>query len=1614
MKIMKRDRTLFDRLAAWLALSVVICAAGVASAQIPQLQQLQLRGLGRNRPPVPPPVPANAADKPADDVVSNVFLTADRATLQSMNQAKELLEKGRYSEAVRNLGAILESQEDYFFQPSRDRAVHRSLKAEAQRMIGEMPKEGRDVYEASFGDRARAMLSAAVADGNVTEKDGIADVARRFFHTKAGYEATFLLGLNHLDHARPLAAALTLGRLKDVTYLDRQFEPILSLALAASWLQASAPDKAKEVLVEFKNQNPTRQLVIGGNKVPLFTNDAEALDWLVARIGPAPVLAPAETDRWIMFRGDPQRNAASVGSAPLLNLRWEVPTAADPAVEDALQVYYRMKTDNDQPVIPSSHPLVVDDLVLMRTYRNLLALDFATGKRLWDVPVEEAAENTNAAGDINLPLAVPQNSGGNPASVESALAVGRVSGDSLFGTMSSDGRLVYSIEDANTNTVSARAIVLGARQTGGGGYPAVFNYLTARDIRAEGKLRWAIGGPNDQFALPLPETFFLGPPLPLLGQLYVIGETKGEIRLFVLDPDPEKKRDRVLWSQQLAVVERSIQEDPLRRTTGISPSYADGVLVCPTSTGALVAVDLATRSLLWGYRYGREVRDNYQPFVNNPFNNNPYGDDSSRWIESSLTIAGGRVLVASVDSDDLHCLDLATGELQWKTPRGDDLYVACVHQGDVVVIGGKQAHAYRLADGKPAWEGRKVDLPDGALTSGRGFLSEDKYYLPLSTADVAEIDLAAGKIDRMSHSQKGNVPGNLVCYKGRVLSQNYRGLEVFYQLDAALAEVASRLAANPRDAEAFCLRGEILLDSGKRGDAIDCYRKAFEIAAEPRTKLLLRDSLLDGLRTEFAAYRPRSGEIESLLENSPEKAVYLRLMIAGLEKRGEVKDAFGKCQSLIDLDPERMPLEQLSKLQAVRRDRWVQARLAALRSAAKPDVVAEMDAAVAARLNTAESDGSIDAMKTFLAYFGDQPVASQARAALIEKLKKSDRALDAEMSLWQTQPPLTVGIGGPALAEVGEFFRNAQQTEAAAASYRWLASRFADAVCRDGKTGRQLVEAIPPDDPLHKAIERRDPWPTGNVEVGIEASRTAPDFNSYGRVPLEFRGNRGPFFDGLNLVYDQNQNRMKIVCSDPTGNELWQFPLNEDAQLQNQGFAFGRSGMQVQAWGHVLFVPLGNRLAAIDTLEADRAHPPKLLWAEDAGAAQSDVPVRQARVWMNGAFNMAIQRGTRVNQASDTTLVTNRYVAVQRSRTLRVLSPSDGQTFWQREGIPLGSTLFGDDELLFVLPADKVEALVFRAADGEPLGSRKVERREIVERRQDGTKYTWYAPLETECLATLGRNLLYWRQVGDRRTLDLVDVWQQKSLWPVRNFSTKAQCELVNRETLGIFEPNGKFALTSVSDGRTIFESQLQPENNLTDLILIPYEQSYLVLASSPSRIPVTSIQSNPVTGGGDKQIQRGRLYAIDQHGKLLWPEPVKIINQHLVVGQPQNFPALVFASQIYEAQPNRPGKIRMAVQCIDKRTGRTIFDKQDLPQPGYFKVSADPEKKTMQIAVQKNAITLTFTDKPWPTKEEIAKAEAEEKKNKPGKSLFKALKSAAEETFKMPEFENMEDPFGQ
>ena len=149
-----------------------------------------------------------------------------------------MIREARYGESVRYLGSLLEGSEDFFFRPDGSGTVYRSLKAEAGRLIADLPVDGRESYELQFGAKARRMLDAAVATGNLAD---LAEVSRRFFYTQAGSEASLLLARQHLDEGQPLAAALLFARLRKSPDLARRFEPTLSLYLATAWLARACP-----------------------------------------------------------------------------------------------------------------------------------------------------------------------------------------------------------------------------------------------------------------------------------------------------------------------------------------------------------------------------------------------------------------------------------------------------------------------------------------------------------------------------------------------------------------------------------------------------------------------------------------------------------------------------------------------------------------------------------------------------------------------------------------------------------------------------------------------------------------------------------------------------------------------------------------------------------------------------------------------------------------------------------------------------------------------------------------------------------------------------------------------------------------------------------------------------------------------------------------------------------------------------------------------------------------------------------------------------------------------------------------------------------------------------
>jgi len=1457
-----------------------------------------------------------------------VFVPPDRATLRLLGRARLLLQQQRYAEAVRCLGEILESPEDYFYRPDQGGPVHQSLKSEAQRVLGTMPRAAGELYELQYGARARQMLTEAVKKGDAS---ALTDVSRRFFHTKAGNEATLLLGMDHMDHGRWLAGALTLQRLRDTSALADQFEPTLSLAIATCWLRSGAADRAQEALVELKTRHSGTRITVAGKEVALFGRPVEAVDWLARYVGEQGAVAGRNADDWAMFRGNAARNAVGSASGPLLSLRWRVPTTDHPYIEAMIKQLQELDHQRDEWTVPGLHPLVIDNMVLMRTAQTLLAVDFNTGKRIWEVPVDDPFERL-----LNPPPSSPFQRG---PQLEQGLRY-RMWGDATYGTLSSDGKLVFAIEDLDLEigpAVIHGMFFRGRRDEDEDQGPKPYNRLAAYDIRT-GKLKWHVGGSPEEFGLPQAGSFFLGPPLPLMDQLFVIAEVKGEIRLLAL----EAKSGELAWSQQLADVDRGILNEPLRRLSGVSPSYADGVLVCPTSNKSVVALELASRSLLWGYTYAPETSTDPQMMffaMQGMVDPSPAG----RWTDSSVVIAGDRVLVTPNESNEVHCLSLLQGKLLWKQPRQDDLYLACVYRDKAILVGKQHVRALSLSDGSPAWPEQGVAFPTGSKPSGTGYLSGNVYFVPLTSAEVMAIDLAEGKVASLSRSRRGSVPGNLVCHRGMVISQRADALEVFYQLDALKNLIDQRLAGSPRDAAALSLRGEILWHQGRLDDAIAAFRQSLQLADDSGTRDLLRDAYFNGLETDFARHRAEIAQIEPLVETPCHRATFLRLLAAGMEKAGEFHAALENYGRLIELDRSNRSIDAMDKAYSIRRDRWIQSRLTALRETGPAAVRTEVDQLARAQWQAAQQKGTSEALSQYLDYFGNHPLADEAREQLVRHLRASGRLLQAELLLRRQERSSDRSRAAAAVAELAEMLHAAGRPRDAAACYARLEREFGDVPDAQGKTGKQRVAELAADHPARQWLEPMR-WPTAAIDV-TRGSTPAASPTGYIPFGLEYTGLRRPFFSDVSV--ELHPQPAQLVARDGLGQLLWQMNMTEI--VGQDRFALSRGLMRLSVEGHLMLLSIGDKLLAVDTLGGAGGKSPQILWRQDLEAGGNDASNRMAQMRVRMA-NLAggIRRlqfaGNGEVPIHAPEAISEEIICLRQNFRCVGVDPATGEIVWQRQDIPPEASVFGDHQYIFIAPLGESKAQVLRAADGELLGQREIP---------------------ADRLATVGRHVLVWRDDGSQGVLEMIDAWTGRPVWPARKFPAAAQVRLVDDEAVALFDPEGRFLLLNLADGAVSIDARLQPGSPLSEVFVLRSPEQQLVITQGPEDDRHDENRhTHPIPGAASQRITRAQVYAFDRHGKSLWKAPREVKDQFLPLEQPRSLPVLVFASMIQERKAERRVmETSTALLAIDKRSGQVVCDEKVVNGSNGLTLVGNPEKKTVQMRLQRETVTLTFSD---------------------------------------------------
>ncbi|NOY42421.1 MAG: PQQ-binding-like beta-propeller repeat protein [Planctomycetes bacterium] len=1463
--------------------------------------------------------------------LDGVILPFDRNLSRGMQHARKRIAEGEYTQAIRFLDEVLREEQDSFLEIG-ETGEHAGLKAMARRVIRDLPREGRQAYEITFAPVARRELQVAVATGDLEE---IQRIAGQYFYTPAGYEAAFLLAQFESDRGQHLAAALLYQQLLETPEAAARFEPQLSVLAAISSLAAGNQSQALSIIEDLRAK-PFREVSIAGEEYELSALGREPLGWLREIVGEPRISDVAHEDQWLTYRGNAARNGQVEGGLPHMRLHWRSRLLSHPKLEE---LYDEISTNLKQysgamPV--ATVPLAVGDYIITRSPHSLVAVDFRTGKLVWQAEPQRVPEFDRL---IEVADAGSGEANANPSRAFSR----RIWNDFLYSSISSDGQRVYVLRDLSSANFSEQNLLMmpiinGRRRQN---IRPATNRLCAFELATQGKLVWEIDGAASQG--PFKDVFFLGAPLAVGQSLYCLAETKdGEIFLAVLD----RETGELQWRQQLAELESAILGGATRRLQASVPSYDAGILVCPTGAGAVIGIDLARNALAWAYRY----QTNLDPIRAFRRQEALHGMQEGKWIDSAVIIADGRVLLTPPESDLLHCIDLETGELFWKKKREHRLFVAGVHSNRVVLVGKGGVSALRLDTGSWAWQTAKIPFSPGVVPTGRGFTSKGKYYLPLSSAEVIAIDLEIGAIVDRTKARDGQLLGNLICHRGAVISQDGQYLVRFDQVDVLRSKSEQRLEQTPDDFEALRTLGEIAYNEGQLPRAIDLLSKAHHSSPEDlRTREVLSEALVVALDENFAGYRDRLPLLNELHESVEGGLItLLRLQSHGLLEIDDPVGAFEVCVRLYSATEDRgAPLVmQLGQDHVVEVSRWVRAQVAAIWTKADEGQREQLASLVEGLTSQIAEDSDGYQLERLCESFGSLNLLSPVLMRLAKSYSKAGRALEAQqLFLYLANSASSDEIRGEAVARCSLGLHQLRFNHLAGPFDEQLRTTYAKVSCLDDQTGQQFYENLYREGQIGGLS-----WPYGKVQV----STISPKKNSKTRLRNVSSSNiylerSDELLSYCNVLLSARTN--ELIVRDSYGREFFRTTLgsNHRIQLQDSRHVYGVSR------GGLLVVSFGEQIMAFDTLSSAESGVAKPLWHHNVVSSIDDSN-RQVRGQVTAPSGRPGSKSTMRAQRNGKWIGTlgplshDSCVFQDQGRLVCVDSRKATENErWSRSDVPLGCDLFGDEQYVIAVPPGSKKALLFSTIDGRSLG-------EVT------------SPRRSEQLLTRGRQVIRWRKRADGRyELSAFDIIAGETLWE-HDFDHTAKIDVAVARFVAIVEASGHCTIVDAADGQAVVDQPTSPILKINEVHLLAGADSFvLTVGQQTSQNPIRHTRG---LNRSDYVIMNGLVYAFDREtGDPRWARPAKVVEQAFMLAQPVDLPIVAFVGNTTprDVRGGRPG-IRMLV--LEKASGRQLVYNNELPgSNGNHCVVQVSEKDSNEVVVEMalRTVSMHFSDLPRP-----------------------------------------------
>ncbi|MFV0445296.1 MAG: PQQ-binding-like beta-propeller repeat protein [Planctomycetaceae bacterium] len=662
----------------------------------------------------------------------NHVLYRDRRYRLLLDQAQAALDAGEQLNAFDHLLELTAADEDVFIWEDHT-GRPRSARQAGRDLLQHLSPTDRNRFDRYIGAAAQRELDAAIATQSLSQLQAAAGC---YPSTAAGLTALRMTAVQLFDCGRMSASAnawrqlITTQGTSALANADR-----LRAALAA---QATGD----QALVQHLLESRPDPITVGGR-----THSLQA--WLNLHSSAAePDIASgqSESPHWSLPLGDASGRRHSRGTPPYHVPVWSATigtnahdklAAAEAATSPTLrpQGDWRITdpvgitdwaascTERGEVPASSSAPVVIGNAVITRESLSLVARSLATGRILWQHPCETDLSGSPAGEAAPFSQACAENS--------------------LLQSLSTDGQRVYFLDGLSESRVApSTALATGTEFDTSGPSTGLVNRLVAIDLsdnhddpnrngaQSKQRIAWSIGGPaeSDSDSNSLVGHFFLGVPVPVNDLLLVVTECRGQINLVGL----EAATGQLRFQQGLALVDRPLTRESDRLRLCLLPACRDDLVIVPTPCGAVIAFNLAERSLRWTSQYRA-----LDTAVSTSWRGD--GRDHATLHPVQPVFCGHRVLVLPADSVELLAFDIDDGQLAWSIPRRGGSQILVDHRGQVILSSTERVACLNSNTGNLCWESAVEPL------AGRGVLLGEHFLGVGCNGRLMTLDLQTGR-----------------------------------------------------------------------------------------------------------------------------------------------------------------------------------------------------------------------------------------------------------------------------------------------------------------------------------------------------------------------------------------------------------------------------------------------------------------------------------------------------------------------------------------------------------------------------------------------------------------------------------------------------------------------------------------------------------------------------------------------------------------------------------------------------------------------------------------------------------------------------------------------------